>query len=122
MFYNGKNNYLIGDDMMKGEGEFYRDMCNPTRDGKCCHHQFNFVFSHNYRQSIYQSINQLINPQIMTRTHSYSIGQSIDNINNYVDSMDAHHSSGIYNKAWCLLSKTPGWDYIKAFQVSLRLS
>src|SRR3546814_3590283 len=31
--------------------------------------------------------------------------------------MDVHYSSGVYNKAFCLLAKTTGWDTKKAFQV-----
>ncbi|EIL87887.1 M4 family metallopeptidase, partial [Rhodanobacter spathiphylli] len=29
---------------------------------------------------------------------------------------DVHYSSGVYNKAFCLLAKTSGWDVKKAFQ------
>ena len=122
MVYNNKNNYLIGDDMVKHSGGFYRNMCEPTKDGESIDTNISLINQLIDCRSTSSSINQSINTQIMTRTHSDSIGQSIDNINDYVDSMDVHHSSGIYNKAWCLLSKTPGWDYIKAFQVSLRLS
>lgn len=44
-------------------------------------------------------------------------GSSIDNTANYQDGMDAHYSSGIYNKAFYLLATTPGWSIKKAFQV-----
>jgi pseudolysin/vibriolysin len=31
-----------------------------------------------------------------------------------------HYSSGVYNKAFCLLAKTSGWDTVKAFKVFAR--
>ncbi|MFC5436745.1 M4 family metallopeptidase [Rhodanobacter umsongensis] len=44
-------------------------------------------------------------------------GGSIDNAANYTSSLDVHYSSGVYNKSFCLLAKTSGWDVKKAFQV-----
>jgi hypothetical protein len=44
-------------------------------------------------------------------------GGSIDNAANYTSSMDVHYTSGVYNKAFCLLAKTSGWDVKRAFQV-----
>ncbi|EIL98819.1 M4 family metallopeptidase [Rhodanobacter denitrificans] len=44
-------------------------------------------------------------------------GRSIDNAANFTSTMDVHYSSGVYNKAFCLLAKTAGWDTKKAFQV-----
>ncbi|KZC40389.1 MULTISPECIES: M4 family metallopeptidase [Rhodanobacter] len=44
-------------------------------------------------------------------------GSSIDNAANFTSTMDVHYSSGVYNKAFCLLAKTAGWDTKKAFQV-----
>ncbi len=44
-------------------------------------------------------------------------GGSIDNAANFTSTMDVHYSSGVYNKAFCLLAKTAGWDTRKAFQV-----
>lgn len=47
-------------------------------------------------------------------------GGSIDNASQYTSSLDVHYSSGVYNKAFCLLAKTSGWDTRKAFQVFAR--
>jgi len=47
-------------------------------------------------------------------------GASIDNAANYTSSLDVHYSSGVYNKAFCLLSKTSGWNVPKAFKVFAR--
>ncbi|MFA6230133.1 MAG: pre-peptidase C-terminal domain-containing protein [Rhodanobacter sp.] len=44
-------------------------------------------------------------------------GGSIDNAANYTSSLDVHYSSGVYNKSFCLLAKTSGWDVKKAFQI-----
>ncbi|MCX7513906.1 M4 family metallopeptidase [Frateuria sp. STR12] len=44
-------------------------------------------------------------------------GGSIDNASDYYNGLDVHYSSGVYNKAFCLLAKTSGWDVKKAFQV-----
>ncbi|WP_460731514.1 M4 family metallopeptidase [Lysobacter tyrosinilyticus] len=47
-------------------------------------------------------------------------GSSIDNAANYNSGLDVHHSSGVYNKAFCNLAKTAGWDVPKAFKVMAR--
>ncbi|WP_049622417.1 M4 family metallopeptidase [Frateuria defendens] len=44
-------------------------------------------------------------------------GRSIDNAANYTSGLDVHYSSGVYNKAFCTLAKTGGWDTKKAFEV-----
>ncbi|XP_067951641.1 elastase-like [Watersipora subatra] len=41
----------------------------------------------------------------------------LEHYKDYNASVNVHKSSGIYNKAWCTLSKTKDWDYIKAFQI-----
>jgi len=43
-------------------------------------------------------------------------GGSIDNAANYNSGLDVHYSSGVYNKAFCTLAKTAGWDTVKAFK------
>jgi Zn-dependent metalloprotease len=48
-----------------------------------------------------------------------SDGFSIDNAKDYHDGIDVHHSSGVFNKAFCLLAKSPGWNARKAFHVFL---
>lgn len=47
-------------------------------------------------------------------------GSSIDNAANYTSGLDVHYSSGVYNKAFCTLAKTVGWDTPKAFKVFAR--
>ena len=47
-------------------------------------------------------------------------GGSIDNAADYTSSMDVHYTSGVYNKAFCLLAKTAGWNTPTAFKVFAR--
>ena len=44
-------------------------------------------------------------------------GGSIDNASKYRAGLDVHFSSGVYNKSFCLLAKTSGWNVKMAFQV-----
>ncbi len=44
-------------------------------------------------------------------------GRSIGHASNYTSSMDVHHSSGVYNKAFYLLASSAGWNTRKAFEV-----
>jgi len=44
-------------------------------------------------------------------------GSSIGHASDYISSMDVHHSSGVYNRAFYLLATTAGWDTKEAFQV-----
>jgi len=44
-------------------------------------------------------------------------GGSIDNAADYNSGLDVHYSSGVYNKSFCLLAKTSGWNVEKAFKV-----
>jgi len=47
-------------------------------------------------------------------------GLSIDNAANMTRRINPHYSSGVYNKAFCLLAKTSGWDTPKAFKIFAR--
>lgn len=44
-------------------------------------------------------------------------GYSIDHTKDYYEGIDVHFSSGIFNKAFCLLANKAGWDTRKAFEV-----
>lgn len=44
-------------------------------------------------------------------------GHSIDNFSSYAEGLDVHYSSGIFNKAFYLLSTKAGWNTRKAFEV-----
>jgi vibriolysin len=47
-------------------------------------------------------------------------GRSIGHAKDYRDSLDVHYSSGVYNKAFCGLAKTSGWNAETAFRVFAR--
>lgn len=44
-------------------------------------------------------------------------GKSIDTADGFNTGMNPHFSSGVYNRAFCVLAKTAGWDTRKAFEV-----
>ena len=44
-------------------------------------------------------------------------GNSIGDARDYVDGLDVHYSSGVYNKVFAMLSMTKGWDTKMAFDV-----
>lgn len=47
-------------------------------------------------------------------------GVSIGSANDYYNGMDVHYSSGVFNKAFYLLSTTAGWDTHKAFDIFVK--
>jgi Zn-dependent metalloprotease len=47
-------------------------------------------------------------------------GSSIDDAGDYYSGLDVHYSSGVYNKAFCLLAQTGGWDTRTAFKAFAR--
>ncbi|QDQ74865.1 PKD domain-containing protein [Pseudoluteimonas lycopersici] len=47
-------------------------------------------------------------------------GISIDNAADMTRRINPHYSSGVYNKAFCTLAKTSGWDTPKAFKIFAR--
>ena len=47
-------------------------------------------------------------------------GSSIDHASQMTSTIDVHHSSGVYNKAFYLLANKSGWNTQKAFQVFAR--
>lgn len=47
-------------------------------------------------------------------------GNSIARARDYIPSTDVHYSSGVFNRAFCILAKSQGWSVQKAFEVFLR--
>jgi len=54
---------------------------------------------------------------LRSMSNPISIPPSIDNQADYVAGIDVHHSSGVFNKAYYLLSTTNGWTPRTAFEV-----
>ncbi|QUM81092.1 peptidase M4 family protein [Moritella sp. 5] len=46
-------------------------------------------------------------------------GRSIGHADNYYDGIDVHHSSGVFNRAFYILSNTSGWGIKQAFSIML---
>lgn len=46
-------------------------------------------------------------------------GRSIESAKSYFEGLDVHYSSGVFNKAFCLLAKTSGWTVRTAFHAFL---
>jgi len=44
-------------------------------------------------------------------------GKSVDTLQGYCPGMDVHYSSGIFNRAFYILAKSPGWTVRTAFEV-----
>jgi Zn-dependent metalloprotease len=44
-------------------------------------------------------------------------GRSIDHVDDYYAGMDVHYSSGIFNKAFCLIAQSNGWDTHMSFDI-----
>jgi vibriolysin len=47
-------------------------------------------------------------------------GVSIDHVGEYYEGLDVHYSSGIFNKAFCLIAQSSGWTTRKAFDIFTR--
>jgi len=47
-------------------------------------------------------------------------GHSIDHVDDYYEGMDVHFSSGIFNKAFCLIAQSSGWNTRKAFDIFVK--
>ncbi len=44
-------------------------------------------------------------------------GNSIDHVSEYYEGLDVHYSSGIFNKAFCLIAQSSGWTTKMAFDI-----
>jgi vibriolysin len=44
-------------------------------------------------------------------------GSSIDHVSEYYTGLDVHYSSGIYNKVFCLVAQSSGWNTRMAFNI-----
>jgi len=47
-------------------------------------------------------------------------GRSIDHVDDYYTGMDVHYSSGIFNKAFCLIAQSTGWNTRMAFDIFVK--
>jgi len=47
-------------------------------------------------------------------------GVSIDHVSQYYEGLDVHYSSGVFNKAFCLIAQSAGWNTHMAFDIFVR--
>ncbi|MFC2146652.1 M4 family metallopeptidase [Acidobacteriota bacterium] len=47
-------------------------------------------------------------------------GRSIDHVDDYYDGLDVHYSSGVFNKAFCLIANSEGWTTRMAFDIFVK--
>jgi len=59
-----------------------------------------------------QALRYLCNP--------HQDGVSIDHVSEYYSGLDVHYSSGIYNKAFCLIAQSSGWTTRMAFDIFVK--
>ena len=72
----------------------------------------------------------VIGAEIMKKNSGYSAlrymdqpsrdGYSIDRADQYIEELDVHYSSGVYNRLFYLLATQPGWNTQKAFSVMVK--
>tara|TARA_R110000868_G_scaffold8205_3_gene42497 strand:- start:91657 stop:93633 length:1977 start_codon:yes stop_codon:yes gene_type:complete len=70
-------------------------------------------------KNIEQSANTALRYMYDPPLDQSSGGKSIQNANNYTPGLDVHYSSGVYNKAFYVLSTSSGWSIQKAYTVFL---
>lgn len=73
---------------------------------------------------VFQSANRALRYMITPSTDCFGgtpgNNCSIDNANQYFDGLDAHLSSGVFNRAFYLIATSPTWTTRKAFDIMVR--
>lgn len=105
--FTEQNSNLVYSGMSGGMNEAFSDMAGEATE--------------NYMKG---TNDFLVGPEIFKATGALRYmanptqdGRSIDHASNFTSSMDVHHSSGVYNKAFYLLATKAGWSTRKAFEV-----
>jgi len=71
-----------------------------------------FMCGYDIFKSANQALRYLCNPP--------QDGKSIDNVADYYAGLDVHYSSGVFNKAFCLIAQSSGWNTHMAFDVFVK--
>lgn len=105
--FTEQNSGLVYSGMSGGMNEAFSDMAGEATE--------NFMKGTN---------DFLVGPEIFKGTGALRYmanptqdGRSIDHASNFTSSMDVHHSSGVFNKAFYLLATKAGWTVRKAFEI-----
>jgi len=108
---------LIYNKQSGGMNEAFADMCGVTTTAYIGQQFPWFKFEWSIGHGVSKDSGRLKGNPLRYLDNPRGDGRSIDNFANYYDGLDVHLSSGIYNKAFYLLSTTPGWTINKAFSV-----
>jgi hypothetical protein len=110
--YTEQNSGLIYDKQSGGINEAFSDMAGEAADSFNNEEQPpDFETGPTIFKQVGKALRYLCQPS--------KDGRSIESANNYFDGLDVHYSSGVFNKAFCLLAKTSGWTTRKAFHAFL---
>lgn len=119
--FTSQNSGLIYQGQSGGLNEAFSDMAsqaavNYTNLGYNSWHIGDQIM----KESETEGFRYMDNPRRDCVGRSKSEPCSIDNAKNYIDGIDVHHSSGVFNKAFYLLSTAPNWNIEKAFKVMVQ--
>ena len=106
--YTEQHSNLVYSGMSGGMNEAFSDMGGEATEYYWKGTNDFLVGQEIFKGSATQALRYMCNPT--------QDGSSIDNAANFTSSMNPHYSSGVYNKAFCTLAKTAGWDTPKAFK------
>lgn len=110
--YTEQNSNLIYDEQSGGINEAFSDMAGEAAESFNTGGQMpDFETGPTIFKAPGEALRYLCDPT--------KDGRSIDSANDYYPGIDVHYSSGVFNKAYCLLAKTSGWDTRKAFEAFL---
>ncbi|MFT4924022.1 MAG: vibriolysin [Phenylobacterium sp.] len=104
--FTEQNSGLVYSNMSGGMNEAFSDMA-----GEAAEYYMNGTNDWMVGEQIFKSTGALRYMDDPTRD-----GNSIGHASNYSSSMDVHHSSGVFNKAFYLLANTSGWNTQTAFK------
>jgi pseudolysin/vibriolysin len=110
--FTEQNSNLTYSGQSGGMNEAFSDMAGETAEYYDRGSNDWLVGQEIFKGSASQALRYMCNPT--------QDGASIDNAANYYNGLDVHYSSGVYNKAFCLLAQKSGWNTQKAFQTFAR--
>jgi Zn-dependent metalloprotease len=113
--YTEQHSDLVNYNQSGGINEAFSDMA-----GEAAEYYNNIMMNHTNPKDPDFMIGETImkqRPALRNMCSPTDDGRSIASAKDYYDDMPVHHSSGVYNKAFCTLAKRAGWDTRKAFHV-----
>jgi vibriolysin len=99
---------LIYSSQSGGINEAYSDMAGEAAE-YYVRGTNDFMCGYDVFKAAGQALRYLYNPPLD--------GVSIDHVSEYYEGLDVHYSSGIFNKAFCLIAQSSGWTTRMAFDI-----